>query len=186
MGYFSNIAESAFKENPNGEGWLYYPNGVLSKGHLVVDPAYKDKLFKFQKRMYMFILPLGVLYGLALDLSNIALSDFYLLIILLIPIYLRQHFLVRKLPKSNVKLKAKEAITTATKGFSSYYFYFMYFSSVFLIAIGLSSPLLFNKPYSEVMDLTIMMAGSGLFFLAISLSLHKLKKSNKANQRGSK
>ena len=178
MGYFSSIAESAFKENPNGDGWLYYPNGVLSKGRLVTDPEYKNKLFKFQKRMYMYILPLSVLYGLSLDLSNIALSDFYLLAILLTPVYLRQYFLVKKLPKSNTKLKAKEAITTASKGLSSYYFYFMYFASVFLIAMGLSTPLLFNKPYSEVMDLTIMLAGSGLFFLAVSLIPHKLKKSN--------
>ncbi len=178
MGYFSSIAESAFKENPNGEGWLYYPNGILSKGRLVIDPEYKDKLFKFQKRMYMFILPLGILYGLALDLSNLALSDFYLLGILLSPVYLRQYFLVKKLPKSNIKLKAKEAFSTASKGFSNYYFYFMYFSSIFLIAMGLSTPLLFNKTYSEVMDLTIMLTGSGLFFLVMSLILHKLKKSN--------
>jgi hypothetical protein len=179
MGYFSSIAESAFKENPNGEGWLYYPNGVIGKGYLVTDLPYKDKLFKFQKRVYMFILPLGFLYGLALDFSNIALSDFYLLIILLTPVYIRQYLLVKKLPRSNVKLKAKEAIATASRGFSSYYFYFMYFSSAFLISIGLSAPLLFNKPYSEVMDLTIMLAGSGLFFLAVTLILHKLKKSNK-------
>jgi len=178
MGYFSSIAESAFKENPDGEGWLYYPNGIFSKGHLVVEPTYKDKLLKFQKRMYMFIFPMSFLYGLALDYSNLALSDFYLLAILLVPIYLRQHFLVKNLPKSNVKLKAKEAVTAASKGFTSYYFYFMYFSSAFLIATGLSTPLLFNKPYSEVMDLTIMLAGSGLFFLAVSLILHKLKKSN--------
>lgn len=178
MGYFNSIAESAFKENPNGEGWLYYPNGILSKGHLVIDPEYKEKLFKFQKRMFMFILPLGFIYGLALDFTNLALSDFYLLVILLIPVYLRQYFLIKKLPKSNVKLKAKEAIATASKGFSNYYFYFMYFSSVFLIVIGVSAPLLFNKPYSEVMDLTIMLAGSGLFFLIFSLILHKLKKSN--------
>jgi len=174
MGYFSSIAQSAFKENPNGDGWLYYPNGVLSKGRLVTDPEYKDKLFKFQKRMYMYILPLSVVYGLSLDLSNIALSDFYLLAVLLMPVYLRQYFLIRKLQKSNVKLKAKEAIT-ASKGFlfSKYYFYLMYSCSAFLIAMGLSTPLLFDKPYSEVMDLTIMLAGSGLFFLVVSLKSNK-------------
>jgi len=37
MGYFDSMAEAAFKENPDGEGWLYYPNGILSKGCIVVD-----------------------------------------------------------------------------------------------------------------------------------------------------
>ena len=180
MGYFSNIAESAFKENPDGEGWLYYPNGVLGKGYLVIDPVYKEKLFNFQKRMYMFIIPFGILYGLSIDTSNIEVSDFYLLAIIFIPIYLRQYFLVKKLPKSNVKLKASE-IMSRYKGFlfSRSYFYLMYFISAILISLGLSTPLLFNKPYSEVMDLTLIQVGCGLFFLVVTLILHKLKKSNK-------
>jgi hypothetical protein len=31
MGYFSSIADAAFKENPEGEGWIYYPNGAIFK-----------------------------------------------------------------------------------------------------------------------------------------------------------
>jgi len=33
----NNIEVSAFKKTPEGEGWLFYPNGILSKGHFVID-----------------------------------------------------------------------------------------------------------------------------------------------------
>lgn len=177
MGYFNSMAASAFKNNPDGEGWLYYPNGSFSKGRLVTDSLYKEKLFKFQQRIYMFLLPVGLLYGLSLDLDNLNLSSLYPIIIVLAPIYLRQYFLIKNLPKSNIKLKPKEAITTAANGLPKYYFYLFHFSSTGLIIIGLSTPFLFNKTYSEVSDLTLMLTGTGLFFLATGIILQRLKKS---------
>ncbi len=177
MGYFNGIAESAFKENPDGEGWLYYPNGILSKGHIVTDPSYKEKLFKFQKRMYMFLIPFSILYGLSLDLENLELASLYPLVIIMMPVYLRQYFLVRKLPKSEVKLKFKEGIETASKKLPKSYFYFLYISAAVLIALGLSTPLLFDKPYSEVKDLVLMLSGMGLFFFVVTIFLQKLKNS---------
>ncbi len=179
MGYFSNIAEAAFKDNPDGQGWLYYPNGIFSKGHIVTDAAYKNKLFKFQKRVYMFLIPLGFIYGLGLDLDNIDIYDFVPIAIILAFIYLRQFYLTRNLPRCNIKLKYNEATGVAARGLPTYYFYALYISSFCVIAISLSTPLLFNKPYSETLDLTLILLGLGVFGLIFGLYLHKLKKSNK-------
>lgn len=179
MGYFSNIAEAAFKDNPEGDGWLYYPSGIFRKGYLVTDINYKEKLFKHQKRVYIFLISFGFLYGISLDIDNLSLSNLIPIIIVLMPIYIRQYFLIRKLPKSNIKLKYKEASQKVSKGFSIYYVYFLYFSSAWLTVTALVTPILFDKPFSEVKGLAYMLFGFAFLSLILALHLHKLKKSNK-------
>lgn len=179
MGYFDSIAESAFKDNPEGEGWLYYPNGIFSKGHIVTDETYKNKLFKFHKRVYMILIPLGFIYGLGLDFDNFSIYDLVPVGIILAFVYLRQYFLTRNLPRCNIKLKYKEATGVAARGLSKYYFYSLYIASFCVIGISLSTPLIFDKPYSETLELTLMLLGLGVFGLVMGVYLHKLKKSNK-------
>jgi len=182
MGYFDSLAESAFKKNPDGEGWLYYPNGMLSKGRVVLDEEYKEKLFKFQKRIFMFLLPLGILYGFGLGVDDFELSSLVPPVVILILVYFRQYILIRNLPKSDVKLKYKEATGKAAQGLPNWYFYSMYVLSASLIIMALFSPQIFNKPYSEVTDLMLMFLGMGVVGLLLALFLHKIKKSNATNK----
>ncbi|MCW8830227.1 MAG: hypothetical protein OQK32_01785 [Gammaproteobacteria bacterium] len=178
MGYFKHLANSAFKSNPEGGGWLYYPNGILSKGRIVTDKQHKDKLFNFQKHMYMFLMPLGVIYGIFLSRTDFNLYDLIPIVIILAPIYLRQYWLIRNLPKCNIKLKYNEATSEAVKGLPMWVIYVSYTSSAMLITIGFCSPWFFNKPISEVIELALMLIGFGMAGILLGLIAHKYKKSN--------
>lgn len=176
MKYFESLAESAFKENPDGEGWLYYPNGILSKGRIVTNKLYKEKLFKFQKRMYMFLLPLGILYGLSIDTKNFDVYSLLLPLFIITIIFLKQYWLTKDLPISRVKLKYREATTKAAKGLPKWYFYLLFISSILVIAFGLFSPLIFNKPYSETIFLTSAFLGMGIIGITLGLFILRYKK----------
>ena len=133
--------------------------------------------------MYMFILPLSIIYGIGLAGAEFNLYNFIPLVIILVPIFLRQYFLVRNLPKSNIKLKYNEATSEAVKGLPMWYFYGLYTLSGISIVIGLTSPWFFNKPLSEIMELALMFIGMGIASLLLGLFLHKYKKSNKSLER---
>jgi hypothetical protein len=176
MGYFDSLAESSFKENPEGEGWLYYPNGILSKGRIVKNTLYKEKLFKFQKRMYMVFLPSGVLYGLSIDTASFNLYSLLFPLFIIAVTFLRQYWLTKDLPISKIKLKYKEATTKAVKGLPSWYLYLLFISSVLVIIFGLFSPLIFNKPYSETVFLTTSFLGMGITGMVLGFLVLKYKK----------
>ena len=180
MGYFEHLANAAFKDNPEGNGWLYYPNGMLSKGRVVTDKQYKDKLFKFQKHMYMFLMPSGVIYGLFLSRTEFYFYNLIPIVIILTPIYIRQYLLIRDLSKCNIKLKYNEATSEAVKGLPTWSIYVLYISASMLIAIGFCSPWFFNKPLSEVIELALMLIGFGIAGILLGLFVHKYKKSNKS------
>ena len=128
----------------------------------------------------MFLLPLGILYGLALDFDDFKLLSLVPPLVILVIVYLRQYFLVRNLPKSKVKLKYKEATGKAVQGLPTWNFYSMYVLSTSLIIMSIFTPQIFNMQYSEVMDLTLMLLGMGIVSLLLGLFLHRLKKSYNA------
>ena len=95
MGYFETLADNAFKEASDGT-LLYYPNGVMSTARLVPDEETKEKLFRFQKRLYksifFFVMPYAFLVGLYGQLNLVLLLPFLFYFPFII---LRQHFMVR-------------------------------------------------------------------------------------------
>jgi len=175
VGYFDSLADSAFKKNPQGEGWLYYPDGILSKGRIVVDKDYKEKLFRFQKRMYMYLFPLGIFYGLGLGVDIFNIYHIVPVIGLLSLVYIRQYYLIKDLPKSDVKLKYKEATAIALKGLPKFYFYLLYILSGCMIVMGLCAPVIFNKPYSELINIILILFGTGVVGLILGVFLQKFK-----------
>lgn len=171
MGYFNSIADAAFKENPEGEGWLYYPNGIISKGRIVPDVETRIKLHNFQKRLYMFGISLGVLYGLFIDIKNLDIYSFVIPSISIALVLWRQHFLVKDLSVSAVKLGYKESVSTAIKGLPSWYIYLLYTSSLFILASGLY----FHFTKSEN-SIGVIFVGSSLVCLILGLVVQKVKK----------
>jgi len=181
-GYFNNLANSAFKDNPNGEGWLYYPNGILSKGRIVLDIKYKEKLFNFQKYIYMLGIPLGVIYGLSIDFDRITIYTLFPPLVFIVVFYSIQYLLIKNLEVSNVKLKYKEATSKAMQGLPSWYCYLLYSSSLLIIIIGLSIPLIFNKTYSEVLNLILLTVGMGVVGMVVGRLVQKYQKLGRPNE----
>jgi hypothetical protein len=104
MGYFDKIAEAAFKETEQGMA-VYYPNGAMGKGRLISSKEEKEKIFKFHKRLYKVLMFVGLPYGWLLGLSGIfTVSTIAPIIVLAGLMFLRQYWLIRKLPKHELKL----------------------------------------------------------------------------------
>ena len=103
MNYITSIiAEQIFKKDPRNNQWLYYFNGRFSKGRIVDDTETKNKLLKFNKRIYISSIFLGLLFGFA---GKIDIYTIVLFFVFIIFVMLRHHFLTRGLPNSDVDYK---------------------------------------------------------------------------------
>ena len=65
MGFFDNMTKTLFKENEEGTT-IYYAKGLFRKGYIVTDETQKEKLYKFHKRIFKYLLPFGIVYTLLL------------------------------------------------------------------------------------------------------------------------
>ena len=179
MGYFDKITEAAFKKGENGKT-IYFPNGVLGKGRVIEDPILKEKVFKFHKRLNKYLVPFAVFYGILMGLGGGAsLNAISPLIIIAAFVFLRQRFLIKDLPKHNVKLTVKEASTSTSKAMHPAVLVFMMLNGAMCIVLSLLLPSLFGKPINEIQSLVLIIFMLGVVSLAISIYLYKLKKSNK-------
>jgi len=175
-GYFNALADASFKNNPEGEGWLYYPNGILSKGRVVKDEATKGKLFKFQKSMFMLLLPLGFFYGLIFVLTDMGGPALILPVIVLAVAYLWLHMQIKDLPKSKVKLKYKESTAKAMRGLPDWYSRFLFIISALVIILAVIMMILSNETFEKVSELTIALTGMGLFGIVLAVLVQKFRK----------
>jgi hypothetical protein len=171
MGYFSALADGAFKENPDGEGWLYYPNGIISKGRLVASEETKKKLHNFQKRMYMFGLPFGAIYGLSLDLDNVNYYSFLVPAVILLLVIIRQQFLIKNLPVSTIKLGYKESVSAGLKGLPVWYIYLLYVLSFSVFICGIYFYLEKSDSY-----VGLIFIGTSVVSAALGVLTQKMKK----------
>ena len=175
MKYFDAIAESAFKQNPDGEGWLYYPNGAFGKGRIVNDIETKKKLFKFHKNLYMFGLPIGALLGFSFVGDFTEVSNRFILGVFLLGIFLLQYLKVKNLAISNHKLKFKEAASVGLQGLPKWYHKLLYTFSGLAIVLGMSMPIIFNKSYNEIMPIILISLGIGVLAFVIAVMVQKLR-----------
>ncbi len=179
MGYFDRITEVAFKKGENGKT-IYFPNGVLGKGRVIEDPILKEKVFKFHKRLHKYLVPFAVFYGILMGFGGGAsLNAISPLIIIAAFVFLRQRFLIKDLPKHNVKLTVKEASTSTSKAMHPAVLVFMMLNGAMCIVLSLLLPSLFGKPINEIQSLVLIIFMLGVVLLAISIYLYKVKKSNK-------
>jgi len=166
MKYIKNIAESAFKLNTDD---------ILSKGRVVTDT--KEKIFKFQKYMYMFGLPIMMIFGLFFSGSIYKLHSLLVLGLPVLFFLLCQYLYlaVKNLPDSNHKLKYKETTSIALQGVPNWDFKFLYVLVSIIIVFGVFLAIIFNKPFSELMFLTSMMLGLGIAVFIAALVTDKQK-----------
>ena len=121
--------------------------------------------------MYMFGIPLGVIYGLGIDLKNIDIYNFVVPAIFIVCALLRQRFLIHNLPISIVKLGYKESVSTGLKGLPSWYIYFLYFLSLSVLVFGIY----FQFTKSESL-LGLIFIGTSLIFFGLGSIVQKMRK----------
>ncbi len=175
MKYFKNIAESVFKLKSGVEVWLYYSNGILSKGRVVTDTKTKEKLFKFQRNIVMFGLPIVMIFGLFFSGNIYKLSSLLVLGLPVLFFLLCQHLAVKNLSVSNHKLNYKEATSITLQGVPNRYHKFLYFLARIIIVFGTSITIIFNKPFSELIFLTSMMLVIGVAIFITASVMQKQK-----------
>lgn len=174
-GYFNALAEASFKKNPDGKGWLYYPNGIFGKGRVVKDERTRRILFKFQKRMYMFFLPVAIFYGLFMGFTSVSWQTLMPFAILIFITYLWLHILIRGLPKSQVKLKYRESTAKSMRGLPIWYSKALIIFSSFVLGFGLITPVIFDKSFDEVSGFTMIVVALGVFGIALALFIKKFR-----------
>ena len=179
MGYFDKLTEAVFKKTSDGVD-IYYPNGAMGKGRLVSDQALKDKLYKHHKllmKTVMFIvLPYSWLIGLSGEFTLTTVSP---ILVLASAMYIKQHLMIRNLPKHNLKLGFKEAMVNGSKALPGWYPWLLGSISTICLMFSLSLPFLTNKKYADHIDIVI---GLSLFSLALMMAAIKIHRGKALNK----
>ena len=163
MGMFDNMAKALFKEKEDGTT-IYFGNGLLKEGYIVTDPEQKEKLYKFHKNLFKYMVPLGIVYSLLLGLSGAGLVGFVPVLIVSILIYLKQKSLTKGLPKANEKLSATETRETIAKSLPRWFVLLMIINGVLGIMMAIflyfaASDLKFTMGVFFVMGLMLLVGG---------------------------
>lgn len=175
MGYFDKIAEAAFKETSDGLP-VYYPNGAMGKGRLVSSNEQKEKLFKYHKRLYKVLIFVGLPYGWLLGMSGVfTVATVAPIVVLAALMFLRQYWLVRKLPKHDLKLGFNEAIGKGSKALPNWYYWVLGVLSGIGIVFALTLPYQLNKTYMELIGLIIGFFSVSLLGLGLSIKMYRAK-----------
>ena len=179
MGYFDKITEQTFKVSEEGET-IYYPNGLLRKGRIVGSTKKKEKLYKYQKRVNKYFLPLSIFYGMLIGIGgSLSLEAFYPIFIIYLLIFIRQRFLIRGLPVYEKKHTIKETTKSISKIYSHNFLKLTAVMGVLSILLSFSIPFIFETTINETWPLILILFGMGVVSLVIAIYFYKIKKSNK-------
>lgn len=178
MGYFDKMAESAFKETSDGVA-VYYPNGAMGKGRLVSTREDKDKLFRFHKRLHKTLLFIVLPYSWLLGMSGVfTVGSMAPIVVLAALMFIRQYWLIRKLPKHDLKLGFNEAIGKGSKALPNWYYWVLGVLSVIGLVFSLTLPLQLGKPYMEVVEIVAGLGCVSLLSLCLCLKMYGAKNKN--------
>ena len=177
MGFFDDLAETAFKKGADGSD-IYYPSGIIEKGRVVSDAERRKKLIKYHKRIFKYVIPLFSLYGVAVGLRGITWGHVVFIGVVLLLLIARQRYLIRGLPIYGAKLQASEALARGAKVFHPAFLVIFGVSSLLLIAMGAAIPVIFELSVEEVLYPMLGIVSMGFLGLALSIYLYRARKSN--------
>lgn len=169
MKYFNALADAAFKDDPEGDGWLFYPNGVIGKGRIVEEDEVKAKLHRFMVRFYVS----GFLLILPLAFLVFAMDNFFIPVVLIsawsLIAYLRLGYLVKDLPKSPVRLKYMEALSKSFRGLPRWHPWAGIILGSLLIIIALVLLVLDDRAFEKAVTMFMLIVGLGVLGIALGL-----------------
>src|SRR5260221_1103146 len=182
MGFFDNLAETAFKKTPDGSD-IYYPNGVIGKGRIVRDSTRRQKLFNHHKRICKYGIPLVTLYGAVLGASGgFTKGHLIFIVVVMVLLFARQRHLIAGLPIYSEKPTVTEFAERRAKVFHPLLLLFLGVSSLILIVGGAAMPILLRTSFEKILFPMIGLIGFGVVGLALSAYLYKARKSNNSIQ----
>ena len=164
------MTESVFKKNPDGEGWLYFPNGIFSKGRVIKNIKTKEKIFNFRKNMDMY----GKILGLLIFIISVKLDNLFIIAVYLLGLFLVEYFVIKELPVSNHKLKLSEVMSVIAKDLPSWFYKILYALSGILLALSISLPFIFKELHSVLLLVSLFGFGISVIGFIIGANLKKL------------
>ena len=182
MGYFDRIAQTQIRENPNGEGWVYFPLGLFgpAKARIVINERRKRVLLAYRKYSFVVLAILGILYGIYFSNHGFEFEQIVELIIFVLLIVMVEYALIRKLTKTDIALTQHERMLILTRGKSEISQYIQICLFSIIIMIGIFSPLISEKPSSEVYEFVLLATLLGVSGVGLCLYNLKYIKSNKS------
>ena len=164
------MTESVFKKNPDGEGWLYFPNGIFSKGRVIKNIETKEKIFNFRKNMDKY----GKILGLIIFIISVKLDNLFLIAVYLLGLFVLEYFVIKELPVSNHKLKLTEVMSVIAEGLPSWFYKFIYALSGILLALSISLPFMFKELFSVLILISLFGFGISVIGFIIGAKLKNI------------
>jgi len=174
MGFFSDIAQSAFRKGENGEV-IYLPNGIMSKGRVVTDSVREKQLRFFSKSTFKLLIPCLIFVMWYVDIKD-PITFIPLIFIFLLEIGIKK-YLIRDLPVYKGKYKSKKILE---EGEDLYYPSVINIFAVlgfFFVALGLFF-IVTSKEGS--VGISLFPIFIGIVFFGASIFMFRANKSNKA------
>lgn len=172
---FNNMAKAIFKEIGDGKT-IYYANGLLRKGYIVEDEAQKEKIYKYHKRIFTYILPLGILYALLWGLIGASWEGSIPIILIVFMFAYKKKKLVEGLLVYEETLQPNEVKSRTMNAFPMWFVVLMIVNGT--IAILFAAVLMFIDEGSveNVQTIALILFVMGLPLLGLGIYTYKTKK----------
>jgi hypothetical protein len=174
MGIFDNMTKALFKEKKDGTT-IYYAKGLLRKGYILKNEVQKEKLYKFHKRTFKYLLPLGIVYALLLGLAGAPIIGFIPIIAVALILHFKQKFLIKDLPIYEEKLTLKETKRTIANIFPKWFSIFIMINGALAIGLALLVPFIADDNMQNIEGIVILLLVMGLPLLGIGWYFYKNK-----------
>jgi len=175
VGIFDKMTQVLFKDNENGTT-TYYAKGLLHKGYIITDMYTKEKIYKFHKRIFKYLVPFGIVYTILLGLSGAYVVSIVSILLISIIVHLKQKSLTKNLSIHEEKLTIKEIENIILSLFPKSFLIFMIISGLLAILISLLLPVLFDNDIQNFAGLMIILLTMGFFLLGTGWYLYQEKK----------
>lgn len=175
MGIFDKMTKVLFKEHENGTT-IYYAKGLLNKGYIITDKYTREKVYKFHKRIFKYLVPFGIVYTILLWLSGAYVLSIVSILLMSMIVHQKQKSLTKNLSLYEEKLTIKEAENIILSFFPKSFLIFMIISGFLAVVIALLLPVVLDNDLQSLTGLIIILFIMGLFLLGTGRYLYQLKK----------
>jgi len=171
---FDNMAKTFFKETTDGKT-VYYGNGLLRKGYIVEDEAQKEKIYKYHKKVFTYILPLGILYAFIWGISGASWEGGIPVIIVALALTYQKKKLTKNLSLYEEKLKPNEVKNRFASAFPMWFVVLMVVNGTIAILFAVVLMFIDDGSVENVQTIALILFMLGLPLFGLGIYMYKNK-----------
>lgn len=168
---FDNMTEALFQENEDGT-IVYYAKGLLRQGY-IINETEKERLFKFHKKIFKYLLPLGIIYAMLLGLAGISIIGLLPIMIVAFIIHFKQKSLIKNLHAYHEKPTIEQAQKKLANIFPKPLIIFMMINGALAVIMALLLPFLADDNMKDIGFIVGLLLLMGIPLLGIGWYFYK-------------